>query len=75
MHTFNKAITFTPLSRGRYRRNQTGQILTKAQILFYTYQCLTQGDGTPVKIHLQPPPQKKKKPVSTHASKYKKKHS
>lgn len=72
MHSYDKKVTFTPLSRGRYRCNQTGQILTKAQILSYVYQYLTEGRAPNVlKVQHQPP---KKKEVSNHPSKYRKKH-
>jgi hypothetical protein len=72
MHSYEKKVTFTPLSRGRYRCNQTGQILTKAQILSYVYQYFTQGSAPIItKIQHQSP---KKKTVSDHPSTYRSKH-
>jgi hypothetical protein len=35
MNTNGKRLTFTPLARGRYRCNQTQEVLTQKQILGY----------------------------------------
>ncbi len=73
MHTYVKKVTFKPLSRGRYRCNQTGRILTKTQILSYVYQYLTQGDVAPAAIGVSNRPAKKQA-TSAHPSKYRSKH-
>ena len=73
MHSLDKKVTFKPLSRGRYRCNQTGQIVTKAQILSYVYQYLTQGEVAPLSVKVTRQSSKKQS-VSTHPSKYRSKH-
>ena len=43
MHTFTGRVTFTPLSRGRYRCNQTGKVVTRKQILAQVSEYLASG--------------------------------
>jgi len=73
MHTFTKAITFAPLSNGRYRCNQTGRIVTQAQILSYVYQYITQGNSDPTPLRVSPS-SPRKNTSSNRASKYRSKH-
>lgn len=71
MHSFTKSLTFTPLSRGRYRCNQTGQILTQRQILSFVYTTFRGGQAPVMKVSAggKPP----KKAAKRHASKYRSK--
>jgi hypothetical protein len=73
MHTFTKSLTFTPLSKGRYRCNQSGQILTQKQIIGYVYGSLNSVAAKILKIGhgSSKPPKKAQKP---HPSKYASKH-
>jgi len=70
MHSYTKSLTFTPLSRGRYRCNQTGQILTQRQILSFVYATF-RGEQAPVmKVSAGKPPKKVfKKRSSRYANK------
>jgi hypothetical protein len=67
-------LTFKPLSRNRYRCNQTGQILTKSEILSYVLQCFNIGVTTRIKSAPNVSSQKPNR-SNTHASKYRQKHS
>lgn len=66
-------LTFKPLSRNRYKCNQTGQILTKSQILSYILQCFNTGVVTRIRPS-NPNPATKQKESKKHASKYRSKH-
>lgn len=71
MHSYTKSLTFSPLSKGRYRCNQNGQILTQAQILNYVYSYLRSGQAPVLRVAGdQKPPKKAKK---QHSSKYRNK--
>lgn len=61
--------TFKPLSRGRYKCNQTGQILTQRQILRNVYEQFT-GESPNMKVGASGP---SKKPSQNRASKYRSK--
>lgn len=67
MHTFTQAVTFTPLSRGRYRCNQNGQVLTQKEILGFVHSLLKTGSAPVTTIGTGPP---KKKAKTDHVSKY-----
>lgn len=72
MHSYTKSLTFTPLSKGRYRCNQTGQILTQKQILAYVYGYLRSGQAPVMKVSAGSKPPKKA--AKQHASKYRSRH-
>lgn len=73
MHTFTKKVTFAPLSRGRYRCNQTGQVMTRKQILAYVSDIVAGGSGTTVIAQAKGAPPKKSG-GQKHPSKYRTKH-
>ena len=72
MDTLTKELTFKPLSRNRYRCNQTGQVMTQSQILSYVHDILNGGNGNIVVNHSANSPTKKK-PGTKHPSKYRSK--
>jgi hypothetical protein len=61
--------TFKPLSRGRYKCNQTGQVLTQRQILNGLYEQFT-GQKASIKVGASGPAKKSpKKRSSKYATK------
>jgi hypothetical protein len=74
MHTFTKRFTFAPLSKGRYRCNQTGAILTQKQILNYVYVYLKTGQAPVLKVSSGPKNSPPKKAQTNHPSKHRSKH-
>jgi hypothetical protein len=74
MHSYTKRVTFTPLSRGRYRCNQTGQTLTQKEILGHVNSMLKGNDHVVVGRQEHAKPQREKKGEITHPSKYRAKH-
>ncbi|MFZ2253283.1 MAG: hypothetical protein WAW13_03905 [Minisyncoccia bacterium] len=71
-----KTLTFKPLSGGRYRCNQTGELKTQRQILAYVNSFLSNGSVAvgvaSGNTHKGQPPKKKKD--AAHSSKYRAKH-
>lgn len=72
MHTFTKQLTFKSLARNRCRCNQTGEVMTRNQVLSYVYDILNGGNGNLV-INRSTSPTPKKKPGTKHPSKYRSK--
>ena len=76
MHTFTKQVTFTPLSKGKYRCNQTGRVMTQKEILSHVSSFLATGRDTAIGVT---PAQKtrtapKRAKGEKHPSKYRTKH-
>lgn len=70
MHTMLKQVTFKPLSKGRYRCNQTGKQVTQRDILSYMNQVLGGNVTVAVGRDTQSSPKKKTGTGSAHPSKY-----
>ena len=76
MHTFTKRVTFTPLSRGRYRCNQTGKVMTQGMILSHVSSILAGGRNAAVGMtpKQQPPSTTRRAKGEKHPSTYRAKH-
>ncbi len=69
-------LTFKPLSRGRYRCNQTGTIMTQRQILAYVSGFLATGHEVKIApTHSPSPNAPAEEKKQDHPSKYRTKHS
>lgn len=77
MSLIEMEVTFKPLSRGRYRCNQTGAVITKSMIPAYTNALLAQGkkaaEALVIQVHHNPP-SKPHEHSHEHHSKYRNKH-
>jgi hypothetical protein len=75
MHTFTKRVTFTPLSKGKYRCNQTGRVLTQREILSCVSGVLAGHEHAIIgRKGPNAPPKKAKGSDTAHPSKYRAKH-
>ncbi len=70
MHTYTKRVTFTPLKKGRYRCNQTGETLTQREILAYVSRFIGGGGGIIGRSNQKSSPPKKKAGGTSHPSGY-----
>jgi len=72
MHTFTKRVTFTPLSKGHYRCNQTGKVMTQREILSHVSSILA-GAGSAA-IGVSPKQQPSSTPKRAKGEKHPSKH-
>jgi hypothetical protein len=67
-------ITFHPLSKNRYRCNQTGVIVFKSMIPAYTNSLLAAGKKAAEKLVVKPHHNQPKERSHEHSSTYRNKH-